>query len=123
MVGGETPIVFLAMFWGGGGPYTISELINVYDWINRDIVSRADLERALNELLMLELIQVKDNAYLVPRTVGMDFDTYRKKKRKGRFQIARMYFEQFDLPRRAPRTVRLTEARYASELKKYRDSF
>ncbi|MHC5036061.1 MAG: hypothetical protein ACYTHM_01990 [Planctomycetota bacterium] len=119
----ETPIVFLAMFWGGGGPYSISQLLNVYDWINRDIISRKDLEKALNTLLSLNLIVQQDDKFRIPRDVGMAFDVFRKKRRKSKFKTVRKYFEKFDIPKKVPKTIRISEKRYQSELERYKASF
>ena len=116
----ETPIIFLAMFWGGGGPYTISQIVHVYDWINRGTPSREDLELALNTLLSLKLITLQDGKFSVPRNVGKDFDIFRKKKRKSKFTTVRMYFEQFNPPTDLPNFIELSEEIYTSELKKYR---
>jgi len=116
----ETPIIFLAMFWGGGGPYTIAQIIHVYDWINRDIPNRKDLELALNTLLSLKLITMQDGKFSVPRNVGEDFDKFRKKKRKSKFKTVRMYFKQFNKPTNLPKLIELSKEIYTSELNKYR---
>ena len=70
----ETQIIFLAMFWGGGGPYEISQIIHAYDWINRGIPTREELEIALNTLLSLELITMNEDKFQIPIDIGMDFD-------------------------------------------------
>ncbi len=108
------------MFWGGGGPYTISQIIHVYDWINRGIPTREDLEKALNTLLALNFIETKDGKFLVTRKIGNDFDAFRKKKRNGKFKIVRKYFEQFDLSAKFPRVIKISKELYSSELKKYK---
>ena len=70
----QTPIIFLAMFWGGGGPYTISQIIHVYDWINRDIPSREDLETALNTMLFLNFITMQTTIkYIKNRRMSVIF--------------------------------------------------
>jgi len=115
----DTPIIYLAMFWGGGGPYTISQIMHVYDWINRGIPTREDLEKALNTLLALNFIEMKDDKFLVTRKIGKDFDVFRKKKRNGKFKIVRMYFEKFDLSAKFPRVVKISKKLYSDELKKY----
>jgi len=116
----ETPLIFLAMFWGGGGPYTISQIIHVYDWINRDIPSRKDLELALNTLLSLKLITMQKGKFSISRNVGKDFDIFRKKKRKSKFKTVRMYFKQFTPPTDLPNIIELSKEKYTSELNKYR---
>ena len=115
----ETQIIFLAMFWGGGGPYRISQIIHVYDWINRGIPRREELEIALNTLLSLGLVTINDDKFLIPIDIGMDFDAFRKRKRKGKFKIMKMYFEQFSLPAELPTTIEISNKQYSSELKKY----
>ena len=66
----ETQIIFLAIFWGGGGPYSISQIIHVYDWINRAIPRREELEDALNLLLFHKLIKIENNKYYIPKKIG-----------------------------------------------------
>ena len=119
----ETPIIFLAMFWGGGGPYTISQLIHVYDWINRDIPSREDLEVALNTLLSLNFITMKDDKFEILRSIGNDFEAFRKKKRKNKFEIVRMYFEKCTLPTDISNIICISEDSYAAEYAKYTKAF
>ena len=119
----EPPIIFLAMFWGGGGPYTISQLIHVYDWINRDIPSREDLEVALNTLLSLNFITMKDDKFEILRSIGNDFEAFRKKKRKSKFEIVRMYFEKCALPTDISNVICISEDSYAAEYTKYTKAF
>jgi hypothetical protein len=116
----ETQIIFLAMFWGGGGPYEISQIIHAYDWINRGIPTREELEIALNTLLSLELITMNEDKFLIPTDIGMDFDAFRKRKRKGKFKIVKMYFDQFNQPTELPNTIQISNKQYSSELKKYK---
>ena len=118
-----TPIIFLAMFWGGGGPYTISQIIHVYDWINRDIPSREDLEIALNTLLSLNFISMKDDKFEVLQSVGNDFDIFRKKKRKGKFLTARKYFENIAMPIDIPNVIIISEEKYAAAYANYFSAF
>ena len=120
---GATPIIFLAMFWGGGGPYTISQVIHVYDWINRDVPSREDLEVAFNTLLSLDLITMHDDKFKIVRKIGNDFDAFRKKKRRNKFKTARLYFEQYDLPTNIPNVISISQERYAEEYAKYSKAF
>ena len=118
-----TPIIFLAMFWGGGGPYTISQIIHVYDWINRDIPSREDLEIALNTLLSLDFISMKDDKFEILQSVGNDYDKFRKKKRQRKFLTARKYFENIDMPIDIPNVVIISEEEYAEAYANYFTSF
>ena len=116
----ETQLIFLAMFWGGGGPYEISQIIHVYDWINRGIPTREELEIALNTLLSLELITMNEDKFQIPIDIGMDFDAFRKRKRKGKFKIVKMYFDQFNQPTELSNTIQISNKQYSSELKKYK---
>ena len=120
---GETPIIFVAMVWGGGGPYTMSQILHVYDWVNRAIPEREDLETALNALLHLGLVEEEDGAFRVVRKEGEAFEAYRKKNRKSKFATVRKYFERFEPPADLPRRVEISKARYAAALKAYRKSF
>jgi len=119
----ETPIIFLAMFWGGGGPYTVPQIINAYDWINHAIPTRAEMEVALNYLLAMGLIEQRGNTFRVSESHGRAFDTFRKKKRKRKFVAARMYFQELPSLVTLPRVIRLTEAQYKEHLETYRKAF
>lgn len=119
----ETPVIFLAMYWGGGGPYTIAEIISVYDWVNRTIPTRAEMESALNTLLAMGLIENQEETFRIPESRYRDFESFRKMKRKDRFETARMYFRQLPAPGRIPKKIRLTEKEYDAHYKAYQKSF
>ena len=71
------------------------QIIHVYDWINRDIPSREDLEAALNTLLFLNFITMQDDKFTVSKNIENDFDKYNEKNmRKSEFESVRMYFKQ-----------------------------
>jgi len=120
---GEAPIIFLAMFWGGGGPYTIPQIMWVYDWINRAVPNRDEMESALNALLAAGLVQETGGKFLLPRGECRKFDAFRKKKRKDRFDVARLYFRALPRPVEISRVVRLTANEYKSLYKEYERSF
>ena len=117
MLRSETPVIFLAMFWGGGGPYSISEIVGVYDWINRAIPSKAEMQTALNSLLAMGLIEEQDNTFRVPKRQHAAFDAFRKRKRKDRFDTVRMYFQQLPEVGVVPEGVKLTKSEYDSHVK------
>jgi hypothetical protein len=119
----ETPIIFLAMFWGGGGRYTLPDIVGVYDWVNRAIPSRTEMQTALNTLLAMGLIKQKDDTFLIPKRQHAAFDTFRKKKRKDRFDTVRMYFRQLPEVAHIPEVVKLTESEYKAHLKAYHKAF
>lgn len=123
MIHSETPIIFLAMFWGGGGPYTIPEIISVYDWVNRAIPSRTEMETSLNSLLVMGLIEQTKDGFQVLKKQHAAFDSFRKKKRKDRFETVRMYFRQFPEIADIPQVVKLTESEYNAHVKAYNKAF
>lgn len=93
-----SPIVFLAMFWGGGGPYTIPDILHAYDWINHAVLSRGELETALNTLLAMGMVEHQEGTFKIAGAQFQAFDAFRKKRRKDRF-------ETVDLPWRCARSV------------------
>lgn len=119
----ETPIIFVAMFWGGGGPFTISEIIGVYDWINRAIPSRSEMQTSLNYLLAIHLIEKKDDKFLIPNRQYNKFSVFHKKKRKNKFDTARMYFQHLPKVADIPKAVELTEQAYKTCVKEYSGAF
>ena len=119
----DTPIIFLAMFWGGGGPYTIPEIIHAYDWINRDVPDREQMESALNTLLAMGLIEKQDDRFRVNRSRGQEFDVFRKKKRKSKFKMVRMYFRQLPTVTDIPRIISLSDNEYRAHILEYRRAF
>ncbi len=119
----NTPIIFLAMFWGGGGPYTIKGLLHVYDWINRDIPTRSELESALNTLLAMKLVEKHGDTYQIPAAQGHRFDAFRKQKRKSKFVTVRLFFKQFGSIPNSPQVITLSEEEYRMHLQEYRRSF
>ena len=119
----ETPIIFLAMFWGGGGPYTISDIIGVYDWVNRAIPSVSEMRTALNSLLAMGLVEKTQDKFQIPKRQYATFDAFRKKKRKDRFDTVRMYFRQLPTVADVPEAVNLTEQEYRVHVSGYKRAF
>ncbi|HSS64507.1 MAG TPA: hypothetical protein VLS27_08730 [Gammaproteobacteria bacterium] len=109
---GGTPVIFLAMFWGGGGPYTISKIIGVYDWINRAIPGREEMESGLNTLLAMGLVERRQDEFFIPEPEYRAFDVFRKKKRKNKFETVRMYFGQLPEVAGPAAAIRLSEDEY-----------
>jgi hypothetical protein len=119
MIHGQTPILFLAMFLGGGGPYTISDIIGVYDWANHAIPDKAEIQEALNSLLAMGLIEQHGYTFLVPKQQHAAFNAFRKKIRKVRFDAVMMYFRQLPEVAVIPDVVKLTEVEYDAHVKAY----
>jgi hypothetical protein len=62
--------VFLAMYWARGGPFALSKLIFVYDWVNRDVLSCVEYRKALNRLIAAGLVHHDRGLY---ELVGLTF--------------------------------------------------
>ena len=115
----EAPVIFLAIFWAGGGPFTISDIIGACDWVNHSIPDRAELEAALNLLLAVKLIERQDDTFLIPKPRYLEFDDFRRKKRKDRFDTVHAFFDKLIYADEAPAIIRLTESEYKIHLKEY----
>jgi hypothetical protein len=119
----ETAVIFLAMFWGGGGPYTIPDIIGVCDWVNRAIPSKNEMQAALNALLAMGLIEKKENRFLISKRQHAAFEAFRKRKRKDRFDAVRMYFQQLSAVADVPIMVELTDQEYKAHVNEYNRVF
>lgn len=115
-------IVFLSMYWGGGGPYEISDILHVCDWINRMFPDKEEMENALNYLLALGLVEARGEEFSIPESRYHEFAAFRKKKRKDRFETVQLFFRGLLKIGRVPSVVKLSQPEYDRHLKKYRDS-
>lgn len=115
----EAPVIFLSMFWAGGGPFTFSDLIGAYDWVNHAIPARAELEAALNLLLAMKLIERQGDGFFITKPRYLEFAALRKKKRKDRFDTVHAFFDQLHYVDKVPEVIRLTETEYKIHLKAY----
>lgn len=120
----HSPIVFLAMFWSGRGAMTISEIIGVYDWINRLIISKSELEDALNFLLAAGLLERDDNGFKISDEAYAEFDTFLSKRKKDKFDAVHLYFQKLDLEiENVNAEVQLSDEQYNDHLSEYRKAF
>jgi hypothetical protein len=119
----ETSIIFLGMFCGGGGPYAIPEIIRVYDWINRAIPTREEMEVALNTLLAMGLIEQQDNKFLIPEPQYRRYDEFQKRKRKNRFDAVKMYFKQLPGIANLSQVIAFTEEQYDAHVEENSRAF
>ncbi len=119
-VDSETRIIFLAMIWGGGGSYSLSQIIHAYDWINRAIPEREEIETALNILLSYDFIAAEAGSFSVNEKVGMEFETYRKRIRKRKFKAMQMYFSKLTQDIEITDSIKITEKEYSSALREYK---
>lgn len=115
--------VFLAMFWAGGGPFMLWQVVAAYDWVNRCILSSREMSGALNRLLAAGLIERKSRAFVIPPAIYRRFDAFRKRRRKGRFETADAFLKNYEPLVGVPRRVRLTESSYRRALDQYRKAF
>ncbi len=118
----ETEIIFLAMFWGGG-PYTIPEIIGVYDWINRAIPRRIEMQTALNTLLAMGLVEQREDKFLIPKAQFRAFDIFKKRKRKNKFDLVTLYFKQLPEISKPDTIAELTEDEYKAHYRSYKKAF
>ena len=81
------------------------------------------MQAALNELLALKLIDKQDEKYLVPEPRYREFDAFRKKRRKDRFDTVAMYFRNLSDVTQAPQTIKMTDKEYMAHVKEYRSTF
>lgn len=119
----ETEVIFLAMFWGGGGPYTIPRIIGVYDWINRAIPNRLEMQTALNTLLAMGLIEKHGEKFLIPKPQMSAFEAFKNKKRKNKFDLVSLYFKQLPKVAEAALVVEFSEDEYRAHVKENARAF
>jgi len=117
----ETSTIFLAMVWGGGGPYSLSQLMHAYDRINRGIPSREEIEIALNELLSTNLVSRRLRKFTVRKEAGEAFEAFRKKRRSRKFEAAEAFLARMNPSHTVRRLVRIDEGDYQAALRKYRE--
>lgn len=104
--------LFLAMFWSGGGTFQLKDLIFAYDWVNRAVLSAPEMEGALYRLLSAGLIEVTGNSYTVPKAIFDEFDAFRKRRRKGRFEVASAFVKSHEPLSNVEQIIRIPESTY-----------
>jgi hypothetical protein len=119
----NSPIVFLAMFWSGGESKSISEIIGVYDWINRLILTRGELEGALNYLLAVDLIERENEGFRITDKAYAEFQAFLEKRKKNKFYAIKLYFQQLPVMEKLVDDVRITDEQYNEYLSKYHKAF
>lgn len=120
----HTPVLFLAMFWSGPGAKTISEIIGVYDWINRLIISKTELEDALNSLLSAGLVERLNDDFKISDKAYAEFDAFLRKRKRNKFDAVRAYFQKLDLAvENVTAEVQLSDEQYSDHLSEYRKEF
>ncbi|PHR98531.1 MAG: hypothetical protein COA78_26055 [Blastopirellula sp.] len=120
---GDAHVIFLSMFLCGGGPYRIPGIIGVYDWINRSIPSKDDMENGLNTLLAMRLIKQQGDDFYIQKDQYIEYDVFQKKLRKNRFYTIKKYFEKLPDPNIVLKEIQLTEKEYKTYIDDYRNIF
>ena len=119
----EIEIVFLAMSWGGGGPYTIAEIIGVYDRINRAIPDRIEMQTAFNTLPGMGLIEKRGERFLIPKAQMSAFEAFKKKRHRNKFDLVSRYFRQLPKTTDPAAVVEFTEDEYKAHVHENADAF
>ena len=105
-------VLFLALFWSGGGPHDIPGIIHAYDWVNREIISREEFISAINKLIAWKLVTHDENNFSIPEHIKQEFDAFRKKKRKDRFEVAKLYIKKQPQLNEVPIEISPTEKEF-----------
>ena len=113
-------LLFLSMFSGGGGPFTIPDLLHVCDWVNRSVLSRKELESAINFLLAASAVEEEGNTFRISEEHARQFDSFRRKRRQDRFKTVELYFRQFSDLGEPPRQFVITDSEYRIHNAEYR---
>jgi hypothetical protein len=111
--------VFLAMFWAGGGPFSLPELFHACDWINRYIPTARQTERALNRLIRAGLVNQADQRFLIARPAFLAFERFRKRRRKNRFLMAQEFLSIHQPLENLPGDVKVTQKQHRRALDEY----
>lgn len=104
--------LFLAMCWSGGGTFQLKDLIFAYDWVNRAVLSAQEMEGALNRLLSAGLVNATGNSYAVPKAIFDEFDAFRKRRRKDRFEVASAFVKRHEPLSNVEQKIRIPESNY-----------
>lgn len=108
------------MFWTGRGAKTLPQIIGAYDSISRLIVSRSELEDALNFLLAASLIEWDNGRYRIPGPAYSDFENFLKKRKRNKFDVVRLYFERLPGIGDVARKVQLSDDQFDAHVSEYR---
>ncbi len=112
-------LLFLSLFWGGGTVCTLTDLIWLYDWVNRDIPSAQELDGALNRLMAAGLVVERRGGFGIPLKIVRKFDAYRKRRRRSRFVMADEFVRMAGPLKTVPRLVTIRPARHKKAYAEY----
>lgn len=119
----HTQITFLAMYWSGGGTKTIPEIIGAYDWINRQVITKHELEEALTHLLSASLLEHDNAGYRITDEAYASFEAFLVKRKANKFDAVRLYFDKLPPIENVSDEVKLSDEDYKQYLNKYHTAF
>lgn len=114
--------LFLAMHWSGGGIKTVAEIIAAYDWINRLVISKFELEDALSFLLAANLLERAGDGFKLCDWAYADFGAFLKRRKKNKFDAVELYFRRLPATGIVTDDVRFSEQQYRSFVSTSRDA-
>src|SRR6476660_2778122 len=89
-------VLFLAFWFSRRRVLRLTDIIELYDFVNRDIPSVGELDGALNRLLAARLIAISGKGFYAPSKILRRFDAFRRRARRNRFLMAREFVESAD---------------------------
>jgi len=121
--GPHDSVLFLALRWGGGRAGSVADTIWMYDWVARDIPSAEDLDGGLNRLMAAGLLVERRGVFRIPAKVVREFDVFRRRRRRGRFDMAEAFVRAAGPLEVVPRRVTIRRADQQRAYDEYRRRF
>src|SRR5262245_38628038 len=97
--------LFLALRWGGGQACSLADLIGLYDWVNRDMPTAEELNGGLNRLMAAGLLAERRGGFRIPAKVVRQFDAFRRRRRRDRFNMATAFVQAAGPLKIVPRRI------------------
>jgi hypothetical protein len=116
-------VLFLALRWGGGRADSLADLIWLYDWVNRDIPSAELLDAGLNRLAAAGLVVERRGTFRIPAKVVREFDAFRRRRRRNRFDMAAAFVQAAGPLQAVPRRVTIRSADQRQAYEEYQRKF
>lgn len=116
-------VLFLALWFGGGRPAMLKDVIHLYDFVNREIPSADELDGGLNRLIAAGFVAERDGCFRVPPKVMRAYETFRRKRRRDRFAMADEFVRGAGPLEAVPRVVSVTPAAQKEAYEEYRRWF
>ncbi len=116
-------VLFLALWWGGGRACALAGVVGLFDVVNHDIPTAAELDGGLNRLLAAGLIAERAGRFRVPASVLCAYDAFRRRRRRDRFTMAQEFVRAAVTRDVVPRCVRVTRVDQARAYQEYCGGF